>query len=316
MQTGKLIAILAVIVIIVTLAGAAFGFNYIFKNYIQIDNAQSEQDAPPDANTLLNFLNSGASADKLNILLLGISGIEQHSGELTDSIIFASINFERSTVNLFSIPRDLWIMAEDGTFKKINELYKDAGGDFMPNIAAVKLIKNKVEEITGQKIHNSAIINLEGIKELVDSLGGIETSEGFMNGDRALFYVRDRSRPGSDFDRMRRQQKLIEAIVKKISQENIINDQAKTMKLYEILQNNFVTDISLIQMLTLPDQLENFNSEEIGLYTITTNNLLKEEMLNVRGQRIYILYPSAGEENYTDIQNFISKILDNSKNGE
>lgn len=314
MQTAKLLAILAII--LATLAGVAFGFNYIFKNYVQSGDSQNEPVSPPSADVLRDLLDNDIGGNKFNILLLGVSGIEQYSGELTDSIILASINFERSTANLFSIPRDLWVRTENDTFKKINELYKDAGGDFVPDITAVGLIKNKVEEITGQKVHNSAVIDLEGIKELVDALGGVETDEGFMNGDQALFYVQDRSRPGSDFDRMRRQQQLIEAIVKKISEENITDDQTKTLELYEILQNNLATDISLIQLLTLSNKLENFDSEQTGLYTITTNNLLTEEMREIDGQQIYILYPTAGEENYEEVQDFVSGILDNNENGE
>src|SRR3989344_4557047 len=45
----------------------------------------------------------------INILLLGTGGGEHEGPDLTDTIIFASVNLDRDKVTLVSIPRDLWI---------------------------------------------------------------------------------------------------------------------------------------------------------------------------------------------------------------
>lgn len=46
---------------------------------------------------------------KINILLTGMGGEQHEGGDLTDTIILASLNNESKTVTLFSIPRDLYI---------------------------------------------------------------------------------------------------------------------------------------------------------------------------------------------------------------
>ena len=293
------------------IVAAIFGLNYINKNYIQ----PGVSSAPNDAQTSyfdLNKLKSTSDKDEsLNILLLGISGEGYKSGELTDSIILANLNFETKKINLISIPRDLWITNRQGEKQKINELYKLEGGTEKPSLNSAEQLKESLKEIVGQDIQKIAIIDLSGIKNLVDLLGGVQTEEGYMDGDQALFYVRDRSRPGSDFDRMLRQQKLITAIINKVTKNEgeILNDQATILQLFNLLEKNFASDIPFLEMSTFGTALKGTNMDNIGLHTITTNNLLQEEYRDVNGQNIYILYPKAGEGNYSEIHDFIKEII-------
>ena len=304
--------------------GTILGLNYIAKNYVQTPNETSDNNAE-NASFGFNFLKSSLQqGDKLNILFLGISGENYTSGNLTDSIIFVSINLESQKINLISIPRDLWVNSENGDKpapahkeltrgkQKINELYRIEGGEVKPDVSYASLLKGRVSEIIGQDIQYTAVVDLDGIKNIVNLIGGIDTEEGFMNGEQALFYIRDRSRPGNDFDRMLRQQKLIIAIIQKISknQEELLQNQETTIEFLQLAQKNFNTDISILEIFSLSQTFKDIDPQEIGLYTITTNNLLKEEYRDINGQSIYILYPRAGEEDYSEIQNFVSEILE------
>src|SRR3989304_9709252 len=47
--------------------------------------------------------------NNINILFLGTGGGQHQGPDLTDTIIFASINPTKNRVVLVSIPRDLWI---------------------------------------------------------------------------------------------------------------------------------------------------------------------------------------------------------------
>ena len=47
--------------------------------------------------------------EKINILLLGIGGGSHDGPLLTDTIMFASIDPLKPSINLISIPRDLWV---------------------------------------------------------------------------------------------------------------------------------------------------------------------------------------------------------------
>ena len=268
---------------------------------------------------------------QFNILLLGISGENYISGNLTDTIILASIHKEKSIANMFSIPRDLWVSDEFENFsyldkqgspptegwQKINEFYKLGGGKEKPDIKNSNIIKNKIEQITGQKIHRTVIINLKGIKEIIDIIGGVETEEEKMNGEEALFFIQDRSRPGSDFSRMLRQQKLIIAIKEKLFNNNTLDkNPEKIAELFEIGQKNISTDIGFLELLEFNSFIRNIQKEDIGLYAITTaqDSFLYSNLTNVAGKKIYTLHPNVGYENYSEIQNFINKILNNDNN--
>lgn len=303
----KLIA--SAIVALVTLGGIIFGLNYLTKTYI--DGGRESNQNFQNTSFDLNLLKSGLQgSDTLNVLLLGVSGQNHISGDLTDTIMVANIGLESEKINLISIPRDLWV-SNNGEKQKINELYRQEGGTDKPKVEYAKKIKQKIAEITGLRIHYAAIIDLDGIKNIVDLIEGVNTEEGFKNGDEALVYIRDRSRPGSDFGRMKRQQKLIIDIVNKITenQQELLEDQNRISELLALVEENISTDMSILELFSLSGSFSALDVESIGLHTITTNNLLQEEYRDINGQSIYILYPRAGEEDYSEIKNFVEEIL-------
>lgn len=63
-----------------------------------------------------------AKGGRINILALGIGGASHEGPNLTDTIIFASIDPDKKEVTFVSIPRDLWVPTLDS---KINKAYSD-----------------------------------------------------------------------------------------------------------------------------------------------------------------------------------------------
>ena len=176
MSTITKISLLSLVAILVS-AGAIFGLKYITKNYIETSN-KAVGDNAQNTSLKFNLLKSGLKqADELNILLLGISGENYISGNLTDSIILANINLKSQKINLISIPRDLWVNDGSCNKQKINELYKINGGKTSPNASYASLLKERVSEVTRQNIQYTVVIDLDGIKNIVDLIGGIETEE-------------------------------------------------------------------------------------------------------------------------------------------
>lgn len=104
----------------------------------------------------------------LNILLLGIGGANHDGPDLSDTIILANVNPEKKTVNMYSIPRDLWVpQLQD----KINDAYasgQEKGGK------GLVLAKAVVEKVTGQSIDYVFVIDFSGFVKAVDSVGGID----------------------------------------------------------------------------------------------------------------------------------------------
>lgn len=107
--------------------------------------------------------------DRVNILLLGIGGGKHDGPNLTDTIIFASIDPKLKTISLVSIPRDFW---DPDLSAKINTAY--AFGEEREEGGGLSLSREVVEKITGQKIDYVLRIDFAGFVKAVDLLGGLD----------------------------------------------------------------------------------------------------------------------------------------------
>lgn len=113
-----------------------------------------------------------------NILLFGTSEDDpQHpGGDLTDSIMIASVNQKRKDAYIVSIPRDLHVTygraCMSGYAGKVNALYqcvKDKSGEE----AGAAALRQKVGEIFGIDVQYSAHLNYTVLRQAVDAVGGI-----------------------------------------------------------------------------------------------------------------------------------------------
>lgn len=105
----------------------------------------------------------------VNVLLLGIGGGSHEGPNLTDTVIFASIDPSKKKVSLVSIPRDLWITDISG---KINTAY--AIGEEKQKGGGKILAKAAVSKIVGQPIDYLVVINFDGFAQAVDLAGGLD----------------------------------------------------------------------------------------------------------------------------------------------
>lgn len=104
----------------------------------------------------------------INILLLGRGGGRHEGPDLTDTMMVAALNPEKNTVNLISIPRDLWI---PDLSSKINSAYSTGQEK---GKQGKLLAKTVVEKVTGSQIDYVLVIDFSGFAKLVDHLGGID----------------------------------------------------------------------------------------------------------------------------------------------
>lgn len=106
--------------------------------------------------------------EKINILLLGIGGGSHDGPLLTDTIMFASIDPLKLSVNLISIPRDLWI---DEITDKVNKVY--AYSEVKKKSSGLLETKRVVSKVVGQRIDYGFLIDFTGFIKAVDIIGGI-----------------------------------------------------------------------------------------------------------------------------------------------
>lgn len=216
----------------------------------------------------------------INIVLLGSDKRPGSAGWRTDVIIVASINPEIPSVNLFSIPRDTWVYIPNWRYTRINladahgEASKFPGGG--PGLVAETLQYN-----FGIPIQYYARVDFDGFKKLIDAVGGVDitadcplydifpdnppgvTDIGFteitgtidipvagiyhLDGKHALWYARSR-KTTSDFDRSRRQQRVLRGIWNGVQTQGIIG---QLPNLWGELLNTVQTDLNLNDVLYL-----------------------------------------------------------------
>jgi len=268
-----------------------------------------------------------------NILLLGAAGPGNDAPDLTDTIILVRVDPGIPKVTLISIPRDLWVkMPESNDYTKINSLY--AKGKAAKNQDyGLWLVKQKAEEITGQKIDYYVLVDLSVVKYIIDQQGGVnvlvkqdihdpaypgpnhsfqtfdlKAGWRYLNGETALKYIRTRNSLNGDFDRLERQQQVIEALKQKVFATNPIWDLPKVIQICNELASKVKTDFPMddipkywqLAKKTPPENVQN-------LYLERKNNLVTTQTIQSADGPISIVKPVAGLENYSAIQQFIEE---------
>jgi LCP family protein required for cell wall assembly len=277
--------------------------------------------------------------DKETILLLGAGGKNHDGGGLTDTIMIAQILNKEKQIHLISLPRDMLVFDKKGIYSKLNAVYIDAIAEGKTAEESIKVLQNKITEITGITFDHYAEVDFEGFVSLVDKLGGIEVDvkeaiddpyypgpnysyQRFtiqpgvqtLNGETALKYARSRyTSKGGDLDRSRRQQQILSNVKDRIFNLNPILDAPKIVSLLGIAKDSLKTDLSLTDMKNFYDTYKDskdytINSVVIGQNLLTGN--MKEGYRQFGANRGYIIEPRIGEQNYLEIKEEIININD------
>jgi polyisoprenyl-teichoic acid--peptidoglycan teichoic acid transferase len=234
-----------------------------------------------------------------NILLLGIGGGTHEGADLTDTMMVISIDINKSSVALLSIPRDIW---SDTLKDKINSAYHY--GEEKKKGGGLTLAKVAVEDIIGIQIHYSMMIDFSGFKNIIEKFGGIDVnvSKGFtdseypiagkenddcngdqtftcrymtvtfaqgtqhMDGDRALIYVRSRhaeGEEGSDFARSRRQQEVMISLKNKFTQPTEWIKAKRNLEVFKAVDDAIDSDMTAGEILTVGKAISRVGNGQI-----------------------------------------------------
>lgn len=211
-----------------------------------------------------------------SILLMGVDTgkgerVDQWQGQ-SDSMILVTVNPETKTTTLTSLERDILVDIYDehgeptGTQTKLNAAYAYGGAPM-----AIKT----VEGLLDLKIDYYMQINMQGLVDLVDAVGGITVTNAFdfpiridewepeytssvppgthkVNGEQALVFARMRyDDPEGDYGRQRRQREVIQKILHQLLG---LNGLASHQRILQAVAKNMQTDIALTRE-TLPKLL-------------------------------------------------------------
>jgi LCP family protein required for cell wall assembly len=170
---------------------------------------------------------------------------------------------------------------------KINSLY-EMGKDKYSSEKGIQYLITEVEKLSGVKVHYYVKIDFSGFKDIVDALDGVDlyvdetindpyypldgtilyktffiaAGQQHMDGDTALKYARSR-KTTSDFDRSKRQQKLLFAIKNKAMTKEILLDPGKITSLYNAVSAHLETNLSIRQIIELAKISQDFGEENL-----------------------------------------------------
>lgn len=339
----KIIFIFAVIIIAI-FAVAKIAISFTQKSSPKNERSFTIKKTGSISNVIFLAINSSGDEEslppKINFLILGNPGEGNNAPHLTDTIMLATLKPQDKKIYFFSIPRDLYVrIDETENFSKINSLY-EVGKNHNPKSPAEYIIKS-VEKVTGEKIDYFLTIDLPAIKKIVDDLGGLNVNVSqtvddpkfptanngyerfhmekgwrYFDGETTLKYLRTRHSQNGDFDRMQRQQDVVEAFRKKIFGLNIIWDFPKILKIYSELNSHIATNIDIASdAKALYKSIKSIGPENLIYKVIDANKndgLVTTDNISLsNGIVASIVRPKAGLENYSEIQNFVENALDN-----
>ena len=214
----------------------------------------------------------------------GYGSSAQLNTDHSDTLLIVHIAASRKWADVVSIPRDSWVnipacrmgngkLAAAQTFK-INEAFTI--GNLYGNKTALgtACVLKTIERNTGIRIDHFVVVNFDGLKGMVNAVGGVpecntrpindpksrlhlKAGHHVLNGQEALAYVRARYTlgNGSDLERITRQQAFMSALVSRVKSKEL-----NPLALYRFLD-------AATKSLTIDSELGGIH----GLYNLATS---------------------------------------------
>ncbi|EFO81392.1 transcription attenuator LytR [Oscillochloris trichoides DG-6] len=256
---------------------------------------------------------SGAAVASLqapfNILLIGVDRRpDLIEGVRSDTLILVHVDPAAGWAGMLSIPRDSVVNVPNVGLQKINTAYAYGfnhaeeiyGPGTTPEAAGGALAAETVEGFLGLKVNYIAEIDFQGFERVVDTLGGVRLNVprplldpaypsadyGYerlyvpaglqvLDGATALRYARSRH-SSSDFDRSRRQQQVLRAILAEVRARGILNQASLLPALVEDLEQSVRTTLPLGDLNTLrglADLAQRLEPDRIVQLSINPNDV-------------------------------------------
>lgn len=215
--------------------------------------------------------------DSFNIYVSGIDTYGPISSvSRSDVNIIMTVNTKTKKVLLTTTPRDAYVPIADGGNNQ-NDKLTHAG------IYGVDASIHTLENLYGIKMNYYVRLNFTSFLKLIDLVGGVDVyndqafttggkdfpqGELHLDSEHALAFVRERySLQGGDNDRGKNQEKVITAVIQKLTSSDALKNHAAII---EGLQDSVQTNMSLQNMMVLINaQLESGQGYEVTSQALT-----------------------------------------------
>jgi polyisoprenyl-teichoic acid--peptidoglycan teichoic acid transferase len=252
-KNRKWLKVTGIILLVILVAGGVYSYT-VYKSLTNavetmnqpLDRKQSEKRSEPVALS---------KKDPFSVLMLGVDERKGDKGR-SDTIIVLTVNPKNNSVKMLSIPRDTRTeIVGKGKEDKINHAYAFGG---------VPMAMDTVENFLDIPIDYYMKVNMEGFKDLVDAVGGVQvqndldfSQDGFhfatgeinLNGEKALSYTRMRHEdPRGDFGRQTRQRQIIQGVIKEGAS---LSSLTNFSNIFTALGKNVKTNLTFAQMVDI-----------------------------------------------------------------
>ncbi|PZF80397.1 LCP family protein [Jiangella anatolica] len=272
------VVLVTLLALLLVAAGGAFWFvNRLSSNIERIPDAfdipETERPAEQPGDSITFLLGGLDGADKVDVY--------QPGAARTDTIMLAHFPEGRDRGYLVSIPRDTFVEIPGEGENKINAAY---------SLGGPALFVQTIEQLTGIRVDHLALIDWNGFEALTDELGGVTLTfdedtvladdtvlpagTHTLDGEQALQYVRDRKDlPGGDFDRVKRQQNFIRALMNELISSGTLTDPGKINGVAGAVGQAARVDeeLSAFGMVDLALSMRNLRAGDMTFLTVPTD---------------------------------------------
>lgn len=275
----------------------------------------------------------GYKEDRVNILLLGVGGEGHDGGQLSDTMILASLKPSTKQISLLSIPRDLAVEIPGYGVKKINAA--SAYGEEKNPGNGGELSASVVSKTFDTPIHYWVRVDFKAFSEIIDNMGGVvidiertftdtqyptydygyqtisfQAGKQKLTGEQALQYIRSRhgnNNENNDFARNRRQQRLLTAVREQLFTTEVLHDSQKMKSIISTLLKYTTTNLSVTAALGFLQEAPGIMTAQPVFHVLSADPRtgLLREVVNEYG---YFLVPRDGD--FTELRQLTKEIFD------
>lgn len=258
-----------------------------------------------------------SNTEPFNILISGIdTDGDINSVSRSDVNIVMTVNPKNHEVLLTNIQRDMQVQLHGTT--GIKDKLTHAG------IYGIDMSRQTIEDFLDTKIPYYIRVNFDSLVKVVDSIGGVdidndvafkgytrnfEVGKLHLNGKEALEYARERKKmPSGDYTRGLHQEKIIEAIINKVTtSKKILNNYSKfTSVLDEFIQTNIPS--STIKSY-VREQIDTMPSWTVISRAVDSSGSALVETYSMPGMNLYVAFPD--ENSVKTASTIINGMLEN-----
>lgn len=256
--------------------------------------------------------------DTFNVYISGIDTFGPVSSvSRSDVNIIMTVNKKTGRILLTTTPRDSYVKIADGGNNQYDKL-THAG------LYGVDSSIHTLENLYGIKIDYYARLNFTSFLKLIDTVGGVDVYNGqsfvsyggkkafqsgllHMNSEDALMFVRERyGLTGGDNDRGKNQEKVITAIIKKLtSKEGLSNYQSVIKDLSQSIQTNMPIETA---MGLANEQLSAGKDYNVASQALTGTGSMGLPSYAMPGANLYMT--QIDEQSLSEVTNNIKEVLE------